>query len=276
MDNIFLLILIGFTIGTLGTIIGAGGGFMLVPLLLLTMPSLSPDIVTAVSIAVVAGNAISGSIAYARKGRIDYRAGLVFAAFSLPGAIYGVKLIKYIPKEAFSLAFGILLLVLAVWLFIKNRSKAAPLTPYDKSGGGWVKTALTDKNNHHYSYSYNAVLGSAISLIVGFISPLLGIGGGIIHVPAMVQWLRFPVHVATATSHFVLGIMALASVIVHISQGSYNAQETLLLTGGLLLGVIPGAQLGAFLSQRINTSVIIRLLAVCLAIVGLRIFLNGL
>ena len=111
------LLLIGFVIGTCGTLIGAGGGFILVPFLLLTDHSLSTEIVTAISIAVVAANAISGSIAYARSGRIDYKAGLLFAACTIPGSILGVLVTAYIPRVAFRLFFGVLLIGLSVLLF---------------------------------------------------------------------------------------------------------------------------------------------------------------
>ena len=64
MENIYLLILIGFFVGTLGTLIGAGGGFILVPLLIILRPDFTPDMITAISMVVVACNAISGSAAY--------------------------------------------------------------------------------------------------------------------------------------------------------------------------------------------------------------------
>ena len=121
MNNILLLILIGFIIGTFGTLIGAGGGFILVPLLILTHPSMPPNVVTAISIAVVAVNAVSGSIAYAREKRIDYKAGLLFGAFTIPGSIIGVFLIKYVPKHIFNIVFGILLVMLSAFFIYKKR-----------------------------------------------------------------------------------------------------------------------------------------------------------
>ncbi|MGC4057242.1 MAG: sulfite exporter TauE/SafE family protein [Chitinophagaceae bacterium] len=267
------LILIGFLIGSIGTLIGAGGGFLLVPLLLIFFPALDPEVVTAISIAVVAANAISGTFAYARGKRIDYRAGLMFALFTIPGSILGVYITNYIPKHWFQVIFGALLLVLSVYLFLKNRRKNAAQTalPEHAAGGNWKHSSITDKSGHTYSYTYNQLHGIIISVLVGFISPLLGIGGGIIHVPAMVQWLQFPVYIATATSHFILAIMSSVSVGVHIVNGHYNDPEVLRMVIGFIIGVLPGAQLGAYLSHRISTTAIIRSLAVCLALVGVRI-----
>src|SRR3990172_1760321 len=88
------LVAFGFAVGTYGTIIGLGGGFILVPALLLVSPDYEPEQVTAISLAVVCANTISGSIAYARQGRIDYVTGLLFAASSAPGVLAGVFLVK--------------------------------------------------------------------------------------------------------------------------------------------------------------------------------------
>jgi uncharacterized membrane protein YfcA len=159
-----------------------------------------------------------------------------------------------------------------VYLFIGSRKKEATPPMPDDSPGLKAHT-ITDKSGKVFSYRYNQNYGIIISVIVGFLSPLLGIGGGIIHVPALVQWLQFPVYIATATSHFILAIMSTVSVIVHILQGSYQDAHVLKIVLGLCLGVIPGAQLGAYISHRLQTSVIIKILAVCLAIVGLRILL---
>ncbi len=279
MDSLILLIAIGFVIGTIGTLIGAGGGFLLVPLLLLTQPDMPPDIVTGISIAIVAANAIAGSAAYARSRRIDYKIGLLFAACTIPGSIIGVFLTDYIPKTAFNIVFGLLLLALSAYLFIKNKKRAAaPLSVATKppKGKRWKSATLTDKGGTVFTYSYNATQGALISVVVGFLSPILGIGGGIIHVPAMVNWLNIPVPVATATSQFILAIMSAISVAVHAFQGDYNSSDVLRMIGGLIAGVVPGAFFGAYLSRRLPTAVIVKVLAVCLALVGVRILLGPL
>jgi len=273
MDNFYLLILIGFAVGTLGTMIGAGGGFILVPLLIISHPEFSPESITAISIAVVACNAISGSAAYVRTKRIDYRAGILFALFTIPGSILGVLTTQVIPREAFDIIFGILLFGMAIFLFLKG-GKKNPVNLPIIAQKGWIRQQLTDKWGEKYDYAYDARKGSLLSVFVGYLSPLLGIGGGIIHVPAMTEWLRFPVHIATATSHFILAIMATVSVIVHFYNGSYTDPTILKMVFGLAIGVIVGAQLGAFLSRKIQGRMIIKCLAISLGIVGIRILLT--
>ncbi len=265
-----MLILTGFIIGSLGTLIGAGGGFILVPLLILFYPELSPETITAISIAVVAVNAISGSFAYAKSGKIDYKAGVVFALFTLPGSILGVLTVRYIPKQAFNLFFGILLMILSGYLFYKNRNKVHQMTKQINQEG-LRHSKIIDREGNIYEYSYSLKKGIIISILVGYLSPLLGIGGGIIHVPAMVNWLQFPVYIATATSHFILAIMATTSVIVHAFQGTYNEPGILKMIVCLAVGVVPGAQLGAYLSHKVKSHVIVKSLAVCLALVAVRI-----
>lgn len=273
MDNIIVLIAIGFLVGTLGTLIGAGGGFILVPFMLLAFPAFSPDVVTAISIAVVAANATSGSTAYMRAKRVDYKAGIIFAICTIPGSILGVITTKYIPRGVFDLLFGVILIALAVFLFFRGKKKAVSKGAVAQPS--WTHQKWVDKWGEEYDYSYNLKLGMLISVLVGYFSPLLGIGGGIIHVPAMIEWLNFPVHLATATSHFILAIMATVSVIVHALSGTYNDPHVLKMTLSLIVGVIGGAQLGAYLSRRIQGKFIVKALAISLAIVGIRILTMG-
>jgi hypothetical protein len=268
-----LLIIIGFLIGIFGTLIGAGGGFILVPILILSYPELNPETITAISIVIVAANAISGSVAYARSGRIDYKAGFLFALFTIPGSVLGVLSTQFIPRNIFNILFGVLLVILSVYLFFRH-NKTIPPPVVNENERRWKHHELVDRSGITYSYTYNQTRGILISLVVGYLSPLLGIGGGIMHVPALVQWLHFPVFVATATSHFILAIMATVSVIVHAVKGSYSDPKILHMVIGLIIGVIPGAQIGAWLSHKLKGYTIIRVLAVCLGLVGIRILFS--
>jgi uncharacterized membrane protein YfcA len=126
----------------------------------------------------------------------------------------------------------------------------------------------TADGERHY-YNFNPLVGIGISLAVGYLSSFLGIGGGIIHVPALVFFLDFPVHIATATSHFVLAIMALTGTLVHIWTGALH--EGVRHTLCLAIGVLVGAPVGAQLSSRLHGPWIIRSLALALGLVGIRI-----
>jgi uncharacterized membrane protein YfcA len=270
MDNIYLLIAIGFFIGALGTLIGAGGGFLLVPILIIMRSDFNPDTITAISMVIVACNAISGSVAYMSAKRVDYKAGIIFAICTIPGSVLGVLTSEVIPRGVFDIIFGILMLGLAAFLFFNGTEKEPVLKP-TITRKGWIQQHLTDKWGEAYDYAYNLRLGMVISVFVGYFSPLLGIGGGIIHVPAMSEWLLFPVHIATATSHFILAIMSTVSVIVHYLRGNYDDPLVMKMVIGLAVGVIPGAQLGAYMSRKINGKYIIKALAVSIAIVGIKI-----
>src|SRR5258708_8092305 len=113
-----LLAPLGFAIGLYGTLVGAGGGSLLVPALLLLFPKEKPAIITAMSLAVVFFNAYSGTIAYVRMGRVDYRAGTLFTLASLPGATVGALLVREMPRAVFEPVFGSLLLALGGFLFV--------------------------------------------------------------------------------------------------------------------------------------------------------------
>jgi hypothetical protein len=267
-----VLIVLGFTLGALGTLIGAGGGFILVPVLLLLYPHASPETITSISLAVVFFNALSGSYAYARMRRIDYKSGLLFATATVPGAIIGALTTSYIPRRLFDAGFGLLMIVAAAYLSFRQTEDGKTAEEGNKRH---IARNIVEPNGTVHLFSYDLRLGMWLSLLVGYVSSLLGIGGGIVHVPVLVRLLNFPVHIATATSHFILAIMALTGTIAHIATGSFS-HGGIRRTVCLAIGVLLGAQVGAWLSARVHGTWIIRGLAVALAFVGIRILIMAL
>ncbi len=266
LDPIALLV-IGCGVGAFGTLVGAGGGFLLVPLLALLEPSLRPEAITAISLAVVAFNASSGAFAYARQRRVDFHSGIPFAIATLPGSIVGALVIRYVARDLFDIVFAVLLVALAVFVVVAHEDEPQPAP----EGGGWghVLRMLTDASGTDYRYRVNMPLGAALSALVGLLSSFLGIGGGVIHVPALVGLLRFPTHIATATSHFVLAVMATVGTLTHIVSGDLDG--LVLQTVLLGTGAVAGAQVGARLSTHVQGVFIVRALALSLAFVGLRL-----
>jgi uncharacterized membrane protein YfcA len=268
-ERLLGLIALGFGTGAYGTIIGAGGGFVLMPLLLLLYPRENPEVLTSISLAVVFFNALSGTQAYARLRRIDYRAGFMFAAATIPGAVIGALNTSYVPRRVFDGIFAVLLLAGAGFLSLRPAYRDDGQIPQKQQRRHQVTHHLVEADGTGHTYTFNPIVGIALSFFVGYVSSFLGIGGGIIHVPALVYLLRFPVHIATATSHFILVIMALTGTLVHVATGTFahGVHRTVFLA----FGVVLGAQLGARLSQRITMNWIIRSLALALGLVGIRI-----
>lgn len=260
---------LGFLVGAFGTLIGAGGGFILVPILLLLYPDKSPDTITSISLAVVFFNALSGSFAYSRMKRIDYKSGIIFAIATLPGSVLGSIITSYVPRQLFNGIFGVILVIVSTILILRTKKEIISNDIVVKKA--YVTRTVMDIEGVEHTFSYNPVIGIVVSVFVGFMSSFLGIGGGIIHVPVLVNILNYPVHIATATSHFVLAVMSLSGTVVHIADGVL--QSSFIQTVALSIGVLFGAQLGAKLSKKIHGVAIIRSLAVALAIVGVRIFI---
>lgn len=264
-----ILFVLGIVVGAFGTLVGAGGGFVLVPLLAILEPALATAAVTGVSLAVVAFNAVSGASAYARDKRVDYRSGIPFAIATLPGSVLGAILTQFVSRQVFDIVFAILLVALAAILIRRGETKPRLQTAEGTPGRWFPQRDFHDRSGTRHQYRVHLPLGIAVSFVVGFASSLLGIGGGIIHVPFLITFLGFPTHIATATSHFVLAIMATVGTITHLVDGDLVGLERQTLLIGV--GAVVGAQLGARLSTRVHGLVIIRALALVLAFVGLRL-----
>ncbi len=231
-------------------------------------PHESPATITSITLTVAFFNALSGSIAYLRQKRVDVKSGLLFAITAVPGAVLGSFLVDYMNRSVFQYVFGSVLLIIALYLIFR---------PNQKMSGSflnlWKRTCkIIDINNNVHEYNYNLPLGMTIAFFVGVISSLLGIGGGIIHVPALTQVLCFPTHIATATSHFMVAITTFSGIITHIINGTYSGDIGRVLV--LSVGAVVGAQIGARLSQKVSGVVIVRLLAVGLIIVALRLLIS--
>lgn len=266
MEHYLWLIPLGLVVGAFGTLIGAGGGFVLVPVLLLLYPAEPPETITSITLAVVFFNALSGSAAYARMKRIDYRLGTIFSLATVPGAVLGAATTAYIPRRLFDLVFGVFMIAASVFLLFRpGTRKLAGVEIFNGLRGGSTKGGSLPR---HFA------LGTLLSIVVGFVSSLLGIGAGFIYVPALVYLLDFPVHTATATSQFILAITAFTGSATHVFGGLFH--RGVRRTVALAIGVVLGAQLGARFSERIQGDWIIRCLALALAFVGIRIVVMAL
>jgi uncharacterized membrane protein YfcA len=262
----FTLSILGFGIGIFGTLIGAGGGFLAVPLLIL-LYHVDSNVAAGTSLLFVFFNALSGSIAYLRQKKVDVKIGLIFTLMTVPGSLAGAYITTYyLESFTFKILFSLILLSVPLYLLLRpvEEQKRDP----NKKG---YHRVLVDSRGNTYEYNVSLPVGLIVSFGVGFISSIFGIGGGIVHVPAMIFLLNFPVHIATATSHFILCFSTLVGSITHYTLGNIRFDLAIPMAAGALVG----AQLGAKLSLRTKGTIIERLLSIGLILVAVRLIIQA-
>jgi uncharacterized protein len=252
MLSILSYAVLGFAVGTFGTLVGIGGGVILIPIFLLIL-HWTPQHAIGTSLTVVFFNALSGSVAYIKQKKVYYDAAVRFSLATLPGAVIGSYLADYFTGYSFRIAFGILLMVMAFLMYFRPAKKSEQ-NEFNKD-----------------TFTYNRTLGVVLSAFVGFLSSILGIGGGIIHVPAMIFLLSFPTHISTATSHFVLAVSSFFGVVSHFFLGNILIKEAILLS----VGAVAGAQFGAYLAVKTKSRLILTLLSLALFGLGLRLIFGA-
>lgn len=265
-----LFVLMGVAAAMFGSIVGLGGGIIIVPALLLIAPSLtgeSVDHATAVgiSLTVLIVTALASTMSYRKKGLVDFRSGLLFFLTSGPAAMLGSAATGYMKTGSFQLAFGFFMLLMAGLLVARDYLK-----PFTKE---WpIVRVLTDASGERHTYSYGIAPALAIGSGVGLISGLFGIGGGSLLVPLMVLLFRFPPHVASATSMFVIFLSAIMGSGIHIALGEIDW----LLTLALIPGAWIGGKLGARISLRMSGKGLMWLLRAVLLLLAAQLIFEGL
>ncbi len=232
---------------------------MIVPMLLLGF-HFPPQEAVGTSLTVVFLNALSGSLAYLAQRRVLVKMAAAFGLSTIPGTLIGVRLIQHVGSTGFSALFGVFLLSLALFLYGGNQ--VALFSRFHAAAYG-----------HEDTQSFRSPrmrLGIVVSFLVGILSSLFGVGGGIVHVPFLILVLGLPVHNATATSQFALAITSLAGMLGFLWQG----QVVIPAASCMGLGVLIGAQVGARLSRRMGSEPIRRTLAVLLMISAARLILR--
>ena len=245
------LIFAGVGVAALGTLIGAGGGIIFVPLFLYMFPDWTPAQIVGTSLFVVMCNAISGSVAYVKQKKVLYSAAILFSIATFPGSYLGAIASGNFDENSFRLWFGLFLLCMSGFIGFKNMKK-----------GERKEEQLTRSE-----VTYNKPLGVFISIFVGFISSIFGIGGGLIHVPALIYLMSFPTHMATATSHFILAISTMVGVAEHFILDHIRFFVAIPCS----IGAIFGAQLGAQISKRLKAKSILMVLSVGVGLLALRL-----
>ncbi|MBF0508214.1 MAG: sulfite exporter TauE/SafE family protein [Deltaproteobacteria bacterium] len=303
MEEILGLLIWGFLVGGYGTLVGIGGGPLLVPVIAIVYHYPTPNVI-AISLFVIFFNTLSGSLAYLRDKRVDIVSGTKFGLATIPGSLISTFAVYYVHLNIFTFLFGSFLLALAFYIYLKPITSEAVLQQRIWAGNGvsapsvyqqrvrgsryhlvlnsgrpnlrprnlspepgYVKRIITDELGNTYRYQFNEGLGIAITILISIFSTFLGIGGGLILVPVLVYLLAFPVHIASATSHYVTAINTCFTLIPFMVNGDILYRPAITLS----IGAIIGAQVGAKLSNDIPGNILLKLLIPVFMFMGVRL-----
>jgi len=220
------LILLGFAAGIIGSMIGLGGGIIIVPVL--TFLGFPPTVAASTSLFGALSNAIASTVSYSRQKRIVFPLGLKLGLLSIPGTVLGALLSTNIAPDIFKILFGFVLIASAAYIFMQKKIETSEKT--------FSKQMM--------------VFAIGASFFAGLISAFFGIGGGIIFVPLMVVGMGMAMKKAAPTSQLILLFSSLSGVIIHSILGHPDFFQAGFLALGSFIGGLVGARLSLELKER--------------------------
>lgn len=259
-----LVMVAGVGAGSLGAMLGLGGGIFLVPLLNM---ALGLPIEHAMAISLVTVIATSNFVALSTTGRkwANARLAMVLQVAAAAGALAGLEVLAYITPEVRERIFGGTALLVAGVMIARLDYRNVLHGPVTDVGllGGRIEDPDTGVE---VAYRVKRMpFGLAVAFVAGIISSLAGVGGGILVVPALNSWCGVPMRVAAATSAVILGVTALPGVIGYYELGYLVRPE---LAAAAVLGVIGGSRAGLWITSRVKVRSLKILMAVILAAVA--------
>ncbi len=259
---------LGLAVGTVGAMVGVGGGFLLVPALLFLYPDATPAQVTSISLTAVLFNALSASIGYRRKRMQDFRTALILIALAAPAAVVGAVMTRVIDRAPFEAIFGAALSLGAVYLLGRSALKRGSVEPSERGR----ERVIAQRDGGRFEYRVNEPVVASVAPGVGFVAGFFGIGGGIVTVPFLIIVARMPSQVAAATSQAELAVASTAALGVHLAGWSGDGGQWAL-AGVAGLGTLAGAQVGVRLASWASARVVLGILGAGLLVAGVRLLL---
>jgi len=259
----------GVAAGFFGSLLGLGGGVLLVPLLTLVF---NLPLLTAVGVSLVCVIVTSGASAgvFLERHVANLRLGMTLELFTAIGALVGGLVAFLLPERALQILFAGLLVYTSVTMARRGRVVVPPeeALPTDEPDDD----RFFDASLSGPTYRVRRVPAGAVGSVgAGVVSALLGIGGGLVKVPVMHIVMGVPLRVATATSNLMMGITASAGAFIYLSRGlidPYVASPT-------ALGVFVGASLGSRVVHRIDLRILRGLFIAILLYTALQMLLRA-
>ncbi|TBR56815.1 anion permease [Westiellopsis prolifica IICB1] len=267
-----LLICIGsFIAGFLGALTGLGGGVVIVPLLTSVFGIDIRYAIGASLVSVIATSCAAAST-YIKKGYTNLRLGMFLEVATISGALIGAFIASFISIKALTIVLAIVLLYSA-YLSGRPKSKHDDHKSLDPLATNLKLNSTYPTSDGLMSYQVNCVpIGFCIMLVAGVLSGLLGIGSGAFKVLAMDQAMGLPFKVSTSTSNFMIGVTAAASASLYLAWGYIEPGVTM----PVMLGVLPGALLGAKALVGANTQTLRIVFCLVLVVMAVKMVYNNL
>lgn len=269
VEGFLLIAASGALASLLGSLVGIGGGLILVPALTLGLGVPIHHAVAASLVSVIANSSMA-SIGYTRDEITNIRLGMTLEVATTLGAVCGGLAAAWLDRQALMLLFAAVLGASAVQLLLKGRRAEDALRREEpgRFGGRFHDAALAGE----VSYAVRRLPGGlALSALAGATSGLLGIGGGPIKVPMMTVMMGIPMKAAAATSNFMIGVTACASAALYYGRGMMSPAVAV----PAALGSLAGAWAGARLSPRVRDAHLTLLLSVILTLLALKMGLEA-
>ena len=244
-----LVFFVSIAAGGFGSLVGIGGGLIIVPVLS-TLLGYDIKVAIAASLIGVIATSVGATGHYLATGIADRRLGVTLLVATALGGLTGGIVSRYLDARMLALLFGILLLFVAAQMTRQLLGSGKVIAAVDHPDGqGFDSSYIEPTTGAVVGYRARRLpFASAISYVAGNISGLLGVGGGIINVPTMNVVMGVPIRVATTTSTFMLGATAATSAMLYESSGQLDP----VLAAPVALGVFLGARSGALLSKRVS------------------------
>jgi uncharacterized membrane protein YfcA len=254
-----------------GSMLGLGGGVFLVPIFTLFF-GVDQKFAIGASAVAVATNSVVGSSVHLRSRFTNLRLAMLLQPPMAIGAIVGALIGVYANPRIINAVFGTILLYAAASML---RQRHAPPPPPPRVGGDPHRLGAVFRDpaaEKIVRYVPQRVpLGLGIGGFAGVLSGMLGVGGGVVQVPAMTLLMRVPVKAAAGTSSFMVGITAVATATVFYANGKLDPTVVV----PAMVGIFVGGQLGSRLTRRLRAQSLVVVFVLILAYLGTSLLLKA-
>jgi uncharacterized protein len=276
--EIFFLIAFGIFIGTVGSMLGIGGGFFIVALLVLSfkIPIHSAVAISLITIVATSGSAMALKI---KRGLVNIRLGTILDISTVSGALIGSIVATSLSDRTLKIIFSSVLVVVSYMMFKKGYVNLKH--HFSQNGKTKIRTAKTMgefygefyDDNLKQTVSYNPKKIPFVffmSTLAGCISGMLGTGGGIVKVPILNIVSKMPIKASTATSNFMIGVTTSISAIVYFKYGIQYPN----IIASLIVGILVGTQIGTRILFKIKAELLHIFFSLILIFAAVKMFLS--